>query len=101
MQRTIITLAAAALVAAAMPSSAQARCHNCGIEAGIAAGAAAGAAAAIAAEALNSNAQAQPGQTPGAPGANYVSESDAATSGFSRRVCRVEESGNRRVEICE
>ncbi len=92
MQRTIITLAAAALVAAAMPSSAQARCHNCGIEAGIAAGAA---------EALNSNAQAQPAQAPGAPGANYVSESDAATSGFSRRVCRIEESGNRRVEICE
>jgi len=99
MRRTVFTLAAAALVAAAMPSSAQAqsrRCHNCGIEAGIAAGVAAGAAAAIAADALNSNAQG-----PTAPGTNYVPESDAATSGFSRRVCRVEETGNRRVEICE
>jgi hypothetical protein len=38
MKRTILTLAAAALVAAAMPSSAQARCHGCGVGAGIAAG---------------------------------------------------------------
>ena len=36
MQRMIITLAAAALVAAAMPSSAQADCRGCGV--GIAAG---------------------------------------------------------------
>ena len=43
MQRTIITLAAAALVAAAMPSTAQARCHGCGVGAGIIGGLAAGA----------------------------------------------------------
>jgi hypothetical protein len=102
MRRMLFTIAAAALVAAAMPSPAQAqshRCHGCGIETGIAAGVAAGAAAAIAADALNSNAQAP--RTPGVPGANYVPENDAATSGFSRRVCRVEEIGNRRVETCE
>lgn len=99
MKRTIIALAAAALVAAALPSPAQAqshRCQNCGIEAGVAAGIAAGAASAIAVDALSRNAQTQP-----APGTNYVPESDAATSSFSRRVCRVEEFGNRRVEICE
>ena len=38
MQRMIISLAAAALVAAAMPSSAKADCHGCGVGAGIAAG---------------------------------------------------------------
>ena len=43
MQRTIITLAAAALVAAALPSSAQARCHGCGVGAGVIGGLAAGA----------------------------------------------------------
>ena len=38
MKRTIITIAAAALVAAAMSSPAEARCHGCGVGAGIAAG---------------------------------------------------------------
>src|SRR5471030_2332760 len=38
MQRLIISLAAAALVAAALPSSAQADCRGCGVGAGIAAG---------------------------------------------------------------
>lgn len=38
MRHTIIAFAAAALVAAALPSSAQARCHGCGLGAGIAAG---------------------------------------------------------------
>jgi hypothetical protein len=38
MQRMIITLAAAALVAAAMPSAAQADCRGCGVGAGVAAG---------------------------------------------------------------
>ena len=39
MQRMIITLAAVALVAAEMPSSAQADCHGCGVGAGIIGGA--------------------------------------------------------------
>ena len=38
MKQTIIALAAAGLLAAALPSSAQARCHGCGIAAGAAAG---------------------------------------------------------------
>lgn len=107
MRRILVTLAAAALLAAAMPfwphASAQAqsrRCHNCGIEAGIAAGIAAGAATAIAVDALNNSPQ--PQTSPGVPGANYVPERDAAAaSGFSRRMCRVEMIGNRRVETCE
>jgi len=44
MQRnTIIAIAAAALVAAALPSSAQARCDGCGVAAGVVGGLAAGA----------------------------------------------------------
>ena len=43
MQRTIIALAAAALVAAALPSSAQARCDGCAVGAGVLGGLAAGA----------------------------------------------------------
>jgi hypothetical protein len=44
MQRnSIIAIAAAALVAAALPSSAQARCDGCGVAAGVVGGLAAGA----------------------------------------------------------
>jgi hypothetical protein len=43
MKRTIIALAAAAVVAAALPSSAQARCDGCAVGAGIIGGLAAGA----------------------------------------------------------
>jgi hypothetical protein len=43
MKQTVIALAAAALLAAALPSSAQARCHGCGIAAGVVGGFAAGA----------------------------------------------------------
>jgi hypothetical protein len=44
MQRnTFIALAAAALVAAALPSSAQAHCNGCGVAAGVVGGLAAGA----------------------------------------------------------
>jgi hypothetical protein len=43
MQRTIIALAAAALVAAALPSPVEARCRGCGVGAGIIGGLAAGA----------------------------------------------------------
>jgi hypothetical protein len=43
MRRTLISLAATALVAAALPSSAQADCHGCGVAAGVVGGLAAGA----------------------------------------------------------
>lgn len=43
MKHTIIALAAAATLAAALPSSAQARCHGCGVAAGVVGGLAAGA----------------------------------------------------------
>jgi hypothetical protein len=43
MNRTLFALAAAALLAAALPSSAQARCHGCGVAAGVVGGLAAGA----------------------------------------------------------
>jgi hypothetical protein len=43
MKRTTIALAAATLVAAALPYPAQAHCRGCGVAAGVVAGAAAGA----------------------------------------------------------
>jgi hypothetical protein len=43
MKRTLIALAAAGLVAAAIPNTAQARCHGCGVAAGVVGGLAAGA----------------------------------------------------------
>jgi hypothetical protein len=43
MHRSIIALAAAALMAAAMPSPAQANCHGCAVGAGVLGGLAAGA----------------------------------------------------------
>ena len=43
MKRTIIALAAAAVVAAALPSQAEAGCRGCGVAAGVIGGVAAGA----------------------------------------------------------
>jgi hypothetical protein len=43
MKNTIIAIAAVGLVAAALPSSAEARCHGCGVAAGVVGGLAAGA----------------------------------------------------------
>lgn len=43
MKQIIIAVAAAALLVAALPSSAQARCYGCGVAAGVAGGLAAGA----------------------------------------------------------
>ena len=43
MKRTIIALAAAGTLAAALPSSAQAHCNGCGVAAGVVGGLAAGA----------------------------------------------------------
>ena len=43
MKHTIIALAAVATLAAALPSSAQTRCHGCGVAAGVVGGLAAGA----------------------------------------------------------
>jgi len=43
MKHTIFALAAAGLVAAALPSTAQARCDGCGVAAGVVGGLAAGA----------------------------------------------------------
>ena len=43
MKYTIITLAAAGMLAAAAPQAAQARCHGCGVAAGVIGGVAAGA----------------------------------------------------------
>ena len=43
MKQTLVALAAATMLAAALPSSAQAHCHGCGVAAGVVGGVAAGA----------------------------------------------------------
>ena len=43
MRNTLLALGAVALVAAALPSTAEARCHGCGVAAGVIGGLAAGA----------------------------------------------------------
>ena len=43
MKKSVLALAAAAMLAAALPSAAQARCHGCGVAAGVIGGLAAGA----------------------------------------------------------
>jgi hypothetical protein len=105
MKKLSIALAAAALVAAALPSSAQARCRGCGAAAvigGIAAGAIIGSAIA----------NSQPGYAApayGVPPADTVDAPDAS-SYVGGPVCHVENRKiwvegygyrTRRMEICE
>jgi hypothetical protein len=59
MKNTMIALAAAALVAAAVPNAAEARCHGCGVAAGVVGGLAAGAIIGGAIAASQANAAAQ------------------------------------------
>jgi hypothetical protein len=102
MKRTVFALAAAALVAAALPSSAQARCQGCGIAAGVVGGVAAGA---IIGSAI---AGSQPAPVyvappPPPPSAVYYDEADHPVCHVERRRIWVEGYGWRtsRREICE
>jgi hypothetical protein len=105
MKQTFIALAAAALVAAALPSSAQARCHGCGVGAGIIGGIAAG--AIIGGAIANSQPRyVEPGAVYAAPpGGYYVEPPDYVPEPS----CHMERQQvwdgygyrTRRVEICE
>ena len=106
MKRTIIALAAAAVVAAAMPSPAQARCHGCGVGAGIIGGLAAG--AIIGSAIANSQPryyEPAPAYAPPPPPAYYVEPPDYVDG----PVCHLERHQvwdgtayrTRRVEVCD
>jgi hypothetical protein len=100
MKQTVIALAAAALLAAALPSSAQARCHGCGVAAGAAAGFAAGA---MLGSALAGPAPIYAAPPPPPPSAVYFDDPDAPVCHTERHRVWVQGYGwrYRRVEVCD
>ncbi|MFN3657376.1 MAG: hypothetical protein ACK4UO_09010 [Pseudolabrys sp.] len=103
MRHTVIALALAGLAAAALPTSADARCRGCGVAAGVVGGLAAGA--------LIGSALAGPSagpiyvEEPPPPPPTYYYEEDGAgpICHVERRRIWVEGYGwrHRRVEVCE
>jgi hypothetical protein len=100
MKQTVIALAAAALVAAALPSSAHARCHGCGIAAGVVGGVAAG--ALIGSAIAGPPAPVYVAPPPSPPSAVYYNDVDAPVCRIERHRVWVEGYGwrHRRVEVC-
>lgn len=102
MKKTVISFAAAALVAAALSSSAQARCEGCGIAAGAAAGIAAGALIGSAIAGPPAPVYVAPPPPP-PPSAVYYDDVDAPVCHVERHRVWVEGYGwrHRRVEVCD
>jgi len=104
MKHTFFALAAAAIVAAAMPSSANARCYGCGVAAGAAVGVAAGA---IIGSAIAGSQPAPvyvaPPPPPPPPSAVYYDEVDHPVCHVEHRREWIEGYGwrRKRVEVCE
>ena len=97
MKTTILALGAAALLAAALPNAAEARCRGCGVAAGVVGGVAVGA--------LIGSALARPAysyEVPPPPPRYYVVEEEPVCYIERRRVW-IEGRGwrSRRVEICD
>jgi hypothetical protein len=101
MKQTVIAFAAAALVAAALPSSALARCNGCGIAAGVIGGVAAG--ALIGSAIAGPPAPVYVAPPPPPPSAVYYDEADAPVCHVERHRVWVEGYGwrHRRVEVCD
>ena len=101
MKKSVLASAAAAamLIAAALPSTAEARCRGCGVAAGVIGGLAAGA---IIGNALSGGpVYAEPAPPP--PTYYYETDSDGQICHVEHRRYWVEGAGwrHRRVEICE
>ena len=107
MKHTMIALAAAALLAAAVPNAAQADCHGCGVAAGVVGGLAAG--AIIGGAIANSQPRYEPAPVyvapppPPPPGYYVEPADDGPVCHTVRRRIFVEGVGYRwsREEICE
>ena len=104
MKHTIIAIAAVGLVAAALPSTAQARCDGCGVAAGVVGGLAAGAiiGGAIANSQPRYYEPAPAYVAPPPPRRVYVEE-DGPVCHVERQRVWVEGYGwrHRRVEVCD
>ena len=105
MKLTVIALAAAGLLAAALPSSAQARCHGCGVAAGVVGGLAAGA---ILGSALAGPRYYEPGPVyveppPPPPSAVYYDDPGAPVCHVERHRVWLQGYGwrYRRIEVCD
>jgi hypothetical protein len=98
MKKTILAFAAAAMLAAALPSAAQARCHGCGVAAGVIGGLAAG--AIIGGAIAGQPAYAEP---PPPPPPRVYYEDDGPVCHIEHRRVWVEGWGwrRRRIEVCE
>jgi hypothetical protein len=96
----MIALAAATVMAAALPSSAQARCYGCGVAAGVIGGVAAGALIGSAIAGPPAPVYVSP---PPPPSAVYYDETDAPVCHVERHRVWVEGYGwrHRRVEVCD
>ncbi len=99
MKTTLLALGAVALAAAALPSTAQARCDGCGVAAGAIGGLAAG--AIIGSAIAGGPVYAAPPPPP--PPVYYEDDDDGPVCHFERRRVWVEGWGwrHRRVEVCE
>lgn len=103
MKKSVLALAAAALLVAALPSAAEARCDGCGVAAGVVGGLAAGA---ILGSALSGGpvyAEPAPPPPPPPPVYYYDDYDDGPICHVERRRVWVDGWGWRRrhVEICE
>jgi hypothetical protein len=102
MKKSVLAFAAAAMLAAALPSAAQARCDGCGVAAGVIGGLAAGAiiGGAIAGQPAYA---APPPPPPPPPSRVYYEDDDAPVCHIEHRRVWVEGWGwrHRRVEVCE
>ena len=102
MKHTIIALAAAGLVAAALPTSAQARCDGCAVGAGVLGGLAAG--AIIGGAIANSQPRyVEPVPVYGPPPPRVYYEDDGPVCHVERQRVWVEGYGyrTRRMEVCD
>jgi hypothetical protein len=106
MRNTLLALGAVVLAAAALPSTAEARCHGCGVAAGVIGGLAAG--AIIGGAIAGGPAYAAPGPVyveppPPPPSYYYDDGDDGPVCHIERRRVWVEGWGwrHRRVEVCD